>query len=230
MSNTEVENREIPGGNKDLIMEIDPEPISIILELANLVFQPGSLTLIANFASGAGAVAAALITYKQLSEKKRSEIRRKLFVIDRAITKGFAGLSTLASLLDEFNYLEREMRVGGAPIKGFKNAQSLRRIHEDCRSAVKEARDAFTDMSASLPVEHAEMIHKTLDRLNKLADPILSFKQPYGSSIVASALALMVVDEFICDIGKMYDFLREPRNFHKEIVKAIPKLRRFELM
>lgn len=215
--------------NIEQLNELDPDPISIILEIANLVFQPGSLALIANLASGAGAVAAAVVTYKQLSEQKRTEVRRKLFEIDRALTKGFAGLSTLASLLDEFNHIEKRMSVGGAPIKGFNNAQNLRRIHEDCRSAVKDARDAFMDLSALLPAEHAGVINRTLDELNRLAEPMLAFNKPYGIFLVSAALALTRVDEFICSIGEQYDFNRAPRNFHAEITEALPKLRVFRL-
>lgn len=97
--------------------EVDPDPLSVILEIANLVFQPGTLALIGNIASGAGAVAAAIIAYKQVTNQKKSEIRCKLFETDRALTKGFAGLTTLASLLNEFNYIERRMLVGGSAHK-----------------------------------------------------------------------------------------------------------------
>jgi hypothetical protein len=213
----------------DIQFEIDPDPISIMLEIANLVFQPGSLTLIANLASGAGAVGAAVITYKQLNEQKRSEVRRKLFEIDRALTKGFAGLSTLASLLNEFNYINKKVRIGGAPIRGFNNAQTIRRVHEDCRSAVKEARDAFMDLSALLPAEHAEVIGKTLNELNILAEELITINEPYGLYLVAASHALSVVDEFICSIGERYDFNRKPRNFHSEIIEALPILREYRL-
>lgn len=213
----------------DIQSEIDPDPISVMLEIANLVFQPGSLSLIANIASGAGAVGATVIAYKQLSEQKRSEVRRKLFEIDRALTKGFSGLATLASLLNEFNYINRKVKIGGAPIKGYNNAQTIRRVHEDCRSAVKEARDAFMDLSALLPAEHADIINKTLNELNRLAEPMITMNQPYGQFLVAASHALSVVDRFICDIGERYDFNRRARNFHEEIIEAIPRLREYRI-
>jgi hypothetical protein len=207
--------------------EVDPDPISIILEIANLVFQPGSLALIGNLASGAGATAAAYFTYRDLNERKKSEIRRALYEVDRALTKGFAGLMTLASLLDEFSFLGNPKRIGGAPIRGFNNAQTLRRTHEDCRAAVKEARDAFIDLSGKLPIEHAETINTTINRLNKLSTPILTIGEPYGSFLVAAALAFTDVDRLICNVGESYEFQREPRDFTEELTRSLPTLRQF---
>ena len=209
--------------------EVDPDPISVILEIANLVFQPGSLALIGNLASGAGAVAAAAIAYKEreLSTRKKSDIRRKLYEIDRSLTKGFSGLMTLASLLDEFNYIDKRMIIGGAPIKGYKNSQLLRRTHEDCRSAVKEARDAFMDLSSILPHEHANVIGETISELNEIAEPMLGFRKPYGVFLVNASFALTKVDELICKIGRKYDFYREARDFPSELRTSIPSLREY---
>lgn len=184
--------------------------------------------MIANLASGAGAVASAAIAYRELSSRKKSEIRRKLYEIDRSLTKGFFGLMTLASLLDEFNFIDNRMMIGGAPIRGFKNAQALRRTHEDCRAAVKDARDAFMDLSGLLPRDHAEEIRTTIDRLNELAMPMLDFGKPYGVFLVKAALALTKVDELICNIGEGYDFYREPRDFSVELRQSLPRLREYD--
>ncbi len=203
---------------------IDPDPISIILEIANLVFQPGSLALLANVASGAGAVAAAAIAHQDISNRKRSDVRRALYEIDRALTKGFSGLMTLGSILDEFSYLERPKRVGGAPVTGFKNAEALRRTHEDCRAAVKEARDAFMSLSALLSNDYAEVIDRTINRLNELSYPILNFGPTYGTFLVAGAFALHEVDVLICTIGPTYDFRRAPRDFVEDLRRSLPNL------
>jgi len=207
---------------------IDPDPISIILEIANLVFQPGSLALLANVSASAAAIGSVVISYKQLSQQKQSEIRRKLYEIDRALTKGFAVLETLASLLHEYNYIERSMIIGGAPIKGFTNAQTLRRVHEDCRSAVKDARDAFMDLSGLLPLDHAEVINETIVELNKLASVMLRINQPYGIFLEAAADALGKVDSFICRLGKNYDYNRLPRNFHDDLIVSFPELTHYK--
>jgi hypothetical protein len=206
---------------------VDPDPLSVILEIANLVFQPGSLALIANLAGGGGAVASAVIAYKELTGRKRSDIRRQLYVIDRALTKGFSGLMTLASLLEEFNFIDARMAVGGAPIKGFKNTQLLRRTHEDCRAAVKDARDAFIDLSGLLPREHAQEIRRTIDELNEIAVPMLGFREPYGVILVTASLAFTKVDELICRIGEKYEFNREPRKYFEELRSFLPSIREY---
>lgn len=105
----------------------------------------------------------------------------------------------------------------------------LRRVHEDCRSAVKEARDAFMDLSAMLPGEHAEAINRTIDQLNRLAEPILSMNKPYGIFLTAAALALTRVDELICNMGERYEFNRLPRNFHTELMESVPQLRQYRI-
>ncbi len=208
------------------VQEIDPDPITIILELANLVFQPGSLAILASAA--AGAVTSGIMTYKALSARKKADIRKKLFEIDRALTKGFAGLSTLASFLDEYHYIKEEMVIGGAPIRGHNNAQTLRRVHEDCRSAVKDARDAFMDLSALLPIESGGIISQTLNELNELAEPLLRFRKPYGIFLVTAALALTKVDELICRLGERYQFKKLPRDFSSELRKSLPNLEKYK--
>jgi len=106
----------------------DPDPITFVLEIANLIFQPGSLATIANIAqvvAGSATVAAATITWKNLNEQKRLDIRKKLFTIDRSLTKGFSCLMTLSSLLDEFGYLEKKVAIGKAPITGVDNKRLM---------------------------------------------------------------------------------------------------------
>jgi hypothetical protein len=203
----------------------DPDPISLILEIANLIIQPGSLALLA---AGAAAVIQ-YKSYKQLSQAQRSKIRGKLYEIDRALNDGFATLMTLASLLDEFDFLEKPMRIGGAPIRGYKNAQKLRRAHEDCRAAVKDARDAFIDLSELLPVEHSEDIGKTISNLNRLYQPLVSIETLYAQSLIAATLALNAVDDLICRIGEHYEFHRSPRSFTDELLNSIPRLRKISI-
>jgi hypothetical protein len=207
--------------SEDQESAVDPDPISLILEIANLIIQPGSLALIA-----AGATAVLQYkSHKQMTEGQRSKIRGKLYEIDRALNDGFGALMTLASLLDQFNYLERHLRIGEAPIRGYKNAQKLRRAHEDCRAAVKDARDAFIELSELLPAEHSEHIGKALDKLNRLYQPLVSLETPYGRSLVAATFSLNVVDDLICKIGKHYDFERSARSFTDELIQSIPLLR-----
>lgn len=200
--------------------DCDPDPISLILEIANLIVQPGSLALIA-----AGTTAVINYkNYKNTTEGQRSKIRGKLYEIDRAINDGFSALMILASLLDQFNSLEKNMKIGGAPIRGYKNAQKLRRSHEDCRSAVKEARDAFIELSEILPADHALHIGNAIGNLNLLYQPLISFESQYGRSLVAATLALQEVDSLICKLGVGYDFHRSPRPYTDELVKSIPML------
>ena len=97
----------------------DPDPLTILLEIANLVIQPGSLSLLAASVSAATGV----LTWRDIKNKQATEIRRKLYEIDRALTDGFAALMVLASLLDQFNHLEKPIRIGGTPITGYKNAK-----------------------------------------------------------------------------------------------------------
>lgn len=208
------------------VREPDPEPLSILVEIFNLVIQPGTLAAIVG---GVGAAAQAIVTYKDMNDRKRSDIRRHLYEIDRALTKGFSGLMTLTSLLDQFNYINTQKSIGGAPITGFKNSETLRRTHEDCRSAVKEARDAFINLSALLPSEHSERIQVALRRLNQLSEPAINVGIPYGISLVAIALALTEVDSFISDIGERYDFRRQSRNFHDQLLQSFPILPRNDL-
>lgn len=198
----------------------DPDPISLILEIANLIIQPGSLALLA---AGASAVLQ-YKSYKQISEGQRSKIRGKLYEIDRALTDGFGTLMTLASLLDQFNFLERNIGIGHAPVRGYKNAEKLRRAHEDCRAAVKEARDAFINLSENLPIEHAEDIANAIDRLNRIYQTLVSIDSLYAHSIIAATFALNVVDSLICRIGKGYDFRRTPRSFTDDLLKSLPIL------
>jgi len=199
---------------------VDPDPISVILEIANLIIQPGSLALLA---AGASAVLQ-YKSYKQISEGQRSKIRGKLYDIDRALTDGFGALMTLASLLDQFNFLERHLGIGHAPVRGFKNAQKLRRAHEDCRAAVKEARDAFINLSENLPAEHAEDVANAIERLNRIYQTLVSIESLYAQSIIAATFALSVVDNLICRIGKGYDFRRAPRSFTDDLLKSLPIL------
>jgi hypothetical protein len=161
----------------------------------------------------------AIIAYQNLSNRKKADIRRALYEIDRALTKGFACLMTLGSLLDEFSFSRDPRRIGGDPIRGVQNAELLRRTYEDFRAAMNEARDAFTDLSALLPSDHAEVINKTIRRLDELSEPILNVSLSYGVFLVAAALALQEVDNLICHIGERYDFPHSPRDFSAEIMR-----------
>jgi len=200
----------------------DPDPLTVILEIANLVFQPGSLGVLASGMSAATGI----MMWRDAKEKHITEIRRKLYEIDRALTDGFSALMVLASLLDQFNYLERPIIVGGAPITGYKNAQRLRKAHEDCRSAVKDARDAFSDLSALLPNDVREQADRTIRNLNELSQGIMRFGQPYAVFLSFASQALTVVDIFICDVGKECDFRREPRFFSTNLVQSFPQVPR----
>jgi hypothetical protein len=207
------------------LREPDPEPLSIFLEIVNLIIQPGTLAAIIG---GGAAAAQAVITYQDVTARKRSDIRRALFEIERALNKGFAGLVNLTSLLYEFGYTRNPKRIGGAPIQGFKNSEALRRTHEDCRAAVKEARDAFINLSSLLPNEHIPRISGTLERLNSIAEPILSPNAPYGLSIVVLADALTEVDALISNIGENYDFDHQPRDYRTELTRAFVRLREYQ--
>lgn len=196
----------------------DPDPLTVLLELANLVFQPGSLALLA----GGVSAATGLLMWKDAKEKHRTEIRRKLYEIDRALNDGFGSMMVIASLLDQFNYLNKPVHVGGAPIKGYKNAQRLRKAHEDCRGAVKDARDAFSDLSAMLPAEARDQAQDTLNKLNELSQSIMRFGQPYGTFLLATSHALTAVDNFICLVGQHCDFRRHPRTFTQNFLESFP--------
>lgn len=209
-------------GKFDCKENIDPSPLSIILELANLIIQPGSLALIA-----AGSTAIIQYkTYKQLSDSNRSKIRSKLYEIDRALNDGFNSLMTLASLLDQFNYLETKLKIGAGAVKGYKNAQKLRRAHEDCRAAVKDARDAFIELSGLLPADHGDDISEALDKLNNLYEPLITNQTIFARSLITGTYALHVVDELICKIGREYDYKRSPRSFTNDLLNSIPTINR----
>ena len=203
---------------------IDPDPLTILLEIANLVFQPGALAgMLAS-----SAAAAQILSYKQMKDKQKSEIRRRLFIIDRALIDGASSLESLSSFLEQFNYLERPLRIGGAPISGYKNAQKLRRIHEDCRSAVKEARDAFVDLSALLPTDDHKKVEEAIYNLNVLSGQILKMGNPYGVFVLASAYAFSEIDNLICGIGEKYDFKRRRRSFVDDLLKSLPTLENYK--
>lgn len=203
----------------------DPPPLTLILEIANLVIQPGSLALLAS-----GATAAIQYKqYKKLTESKCSKIRGKLYNIDRALNDGFASLMTLASLLDQFNSLDKGIRIGGSPIKGFKNTQKLRRAHEDCRAAVKDTRDAFIELSELLPSVHSEEISTAIAALNNLYNYLVTLDTPMALSLIAATHALNTIDRLICSIGKDYDFKRSPRSFTDELLLSMPQLRQYEM-
>lgn len=213
-------------GNYDLNQNndnYDPEPLSIILEIANLIIQPGSLALLA---AGTG-VALQYKSYKKISDNQKSKIRGKLYEIDRALNDGFNVLMLLASLIDQFNYLEHEKMIGDSPIKGFKNSQKLRRAHEDCRSAVKDARDAFIDLSGLLPGDHSEQIQETLRKINKLYQPLVSIETNYAQSLIVGTFALHTLDNFICNIGENYDFKRSARSFTDDLLNSVTRIRFF---
>lgn len=196
----------------------DPDPLTLIIEIANLVFQPGTLGALAGGISAATGV----LMWRDTKEKQRTEIRRKLYEIDRALTDGFSALMVLASLLDQFNYLDTQVMVGGAPITGYKNAQRLRKAHEDCRAAVKDARDAFFDLSAMLPIDTREEASQTISELNGLSKNIIPFGKPYALFLFAASQALTVVDRFICHVGKKCDFQRSPRIFTTTLSESFP--------
>ena len=200
----------------------DPDPLTIVLEVANLVIQPGALSVLA---AGVSATTG-ILQWKHVKDKQRIEMRRTLFEIDRALTDGFASLMLLASLLDQFHHLQSPIHIGGAPITGFKNAQRLRKAHEDCRSAVKDARDGFSDLSARLPQdqETSEHITETLARLNKLSTQIICVGGAYGQFLVAASRAMSIVDELICEIGKHCGFRRSARSFTDELILSLPIL------
>ncbi len=213
---------EIEAKHSNLDNAYDPEPLTILLEIANLVIQPGSLGLLAAGVSAATGI----LVWRDIKEKQVTEIRRKLYEIDRALTDGFAALMVLASLLDQFNHLEKPIKVGGAVITGYKNAKRLRKAHEDCRGAVKDARDAFSDLSALLPPESRDDIRETLQQLNTLSNSIICIGKPYARFLVAASQALSTVDNFICRIGKYCDFKRAGRVFTDDLVKSLPHLRK----
>lgn len=216
MTNNETDSR--PDYMSD--DQYDPDPLTIMLEIANLVFQPGSLGALA---AGISATTSILVL-RNAKDKQKTDIRRKLYEIDRALTDGFSSLMVLASLLDQFNHLDKPIMVGGAPITGYKNAQRLRKAHEDCRSAVKDARDAFSDLSAMLPADTRKIAEHTLRQLNELSQHIMRFGQPYSVFLVAAAQALTVVDGFICHIGVHCDFRRTPRIFVQNLTESFPNL------
>ena len=199
----------------------DPDPLTLILEIANLVIQPGSLSMLA---AGVSAVTGVLV-WRNMKEKQVTEIRRKLYEIDRALTDGFSALMVLASLLDQFNHLLKPIKVGGAAISGYKNAKRLRKAHEDCRSAVKDARDAFSDLSALLPPQSRDDIRQTLEQLNALSVNIICIGQPYAHFLVSASQALSAVDNLICKIGEFCDFKRSGRVFTDDLVQSLPNLR-----
>jgi len=203
---------------------IDPDPLSVVLELANLVIHPGSLALLV----AAVGSAAAVIQVRKISDSQRAKIRGKLYVIDRSLNDGFRALMTLASFLDEFQLLERPIRIGGAAIFGFSNAQRSRRAHEDCRAAVKEMRDAFIDLSCMLTAKLAERIDQMLRELNEVYARLVTPQVAYGVSLVAASHSLTVIDRFICDIGGEFDYHREPRSFTNELLSSLPFIRRFQ--
>lgn len=212
------DNKELKSNKDDTY---DPDPLTLILEIANLVIQPGSLSVLAAGVSAATGV----LVWRDIKEKQVTEIRRKLYEIDRALTDGFSALMVLASLLDQFNHLTKPIRVGGAAISGYKNAKRLRKAHEDCRSAVKDARDAFSDLSALLPPESRDDIRKTLEQLNTLSADIICIGQPYARFLVSASQALSSVDNLICRIGEFCDFKRSGRVFKDDLVQSIPSLR-----
>ena len=208
----------------------DPDPLTIVLEVANLVTQPGALGALAAgiTATTAGITATTgIFLWKDVKDKQRIEMRRKLFEIDRALTDGFASLMLLASLLDQFHYLQKPIRIGSAPITGFKNAHRLRKAHEDCRSAVKDARDGFSALSALLPQREEETskhITETLARLDKLSTQIICVGKQYGQFLVAASRAMSIVDEFICVIGEHCGFHRSARTFTDDLILSLPSL------
>jgi hypothetical protein len=204
----------------------DPDPLTIILEIANLVFQPGALGALASGITAVTGAVTGVLLWQDVKDKQRTEIRRKLYEIDRALNDGFGAMMVLASLLDQFNYLEKPIMVGGAPIAGYKNAQRLRKAHEDCRSAVKDARDAFSDLSAMLPIDARKEAGDTLAKLNELSQRIVRVGQPYAMFLVAASQALTVVDTFICHIGQYCDFGRSPRIFTQNLMESFPHLPR----
>jgi hypothetical protein len=163
--------------------------------------------------------------WRDIKERQVTEIRRKLYEIDRALTDGFAALMVLASLLDQFNHLEKPIRVGGAAITGYKNAQRLRKAHEDCRAAVKDARDAFSDLSALLPQEARDDVRETLEQLNTLSGHIMYMGESYARFLVAASQELSAVDGLTCRIGTFCDFKRSGREFTHDLVQSLPRLR-----
>lgn len=203
----------------------DPEPLTLLLEIANLIIQPGSLGALAAGISAATGV----LMWRDIKEKQATEIRRKLYEIDRALTDGFAALMVLASLLDQFNHLEKPVRVGGATITGYKNAQRLRKAHEDCRAAVRDARDAFSDLSALLPHEARNDVTEALEQLNSLSGHVICMGESYARFLVAASQGLSVVDGLICRIGTFCDFRRSGRVFTQDLVQSLPRLRRNDL-
>ena len=200
----------------------DPEPLMVISELITLICQPGSLGLIASVA--AAAIAGAQL--KQATDKDRSEIRRKLYEIDRALVDGFASLSNVASLIDQFNFVGQPLSLGAAPIAGFKNAQKLRKAHEDCRDAVREARDAFMALSSLLrPSEQLFMAaRRLLDQLNETLATLRFGAISYAHAMVVLAAGLTAIDRFICQLGEEYQFRTEPRNYETDFIS---RFRRF---
>jgi hypothetical protein len=126
----------------------------------------------------------------------------------------------LASILDQYTLLNKPVQIGAAPVRGFANAQRIRRAHEDCRAAVKDARDAFIDLSGMLSSECSPQISETIGRLNRLYPMIVS--SSYGTSLAAASAAMTVVDEFICTIGANFDYRRAPRSFEAELRASIP--------
>lgn len=218
---------------------IDPDPLSVIIELFNLVTQPGSLTLIGTVASVIGTQAALSQVNMMREEKKAREqnkslskndidkIRRNLYQIDLALIQGFASLSTIASFFDQYDYFGNRMLVGNAPITGYKNAQKVRRAHEDGRAAVKEARDAFMELSLLVPPtpKNAEIVGNGIARLNELASFMVGIGDSYARALLALADGLATVDRLISDLGEDYDYTRTPRDYSRDLAIAFPKMR-----
>lgn len=218
---------------------IDPDPLSVVIEIFNLVTQPGSMTLIGTVASVIG-TQAALSQVKMMREEKhardankevsagdRDKIVRNLYQIDLSLIKGFASLSTITSFFDQFDYFGNQMGVGTAPITGYKNVQAIRRAHEDGRAAVKDARDAFTDLSVLVPPnpKNAEIVGNGLSRLNELARFMVGFGDTYARALLAIAEGLAEVDKLICDLGEAYGYERTPRNYANDLERSFPKMR-----
>lgn len=213
--------------SRDNDLPVDPDPISLVLEIANLVFQPGSLALIAASTSALYEIKNHQLNRQDLSEKNRSQIRNAIFTVERALNQGSAVLRNLASIFDQYGYLETPIMVGGAPISGYKNSRNVRRWHEDARAAVKDARDAFMDLSSILPSEYSGIIRETLDALNNLSDPLLGFRRPYGLFFVAAAKALDQVYSLIGEIGKDFDYQRQSNTITEDLIRIVPKLKRY---
>lgn len=145
---------------------------------------------------------------RRLLRERRENIRNALFAADRAINRAQKALWDLASYLEQYGYMDREFRLGRAPLYGDEQRiAEIKRLHQDSFWSGKELNDAFITLSSLLGRREFEICSEYAGRIDDLLYHSMRSEQ-YGDYIKSMSRLLGEIENLVTYLGERYNYRR----------------------